>query len=87
MPIGRKVTYGNFICNHLLLKIEEWRVRLTVGGDLLNCPFEVASPAASLIETKLLLNRTISDTYKGARFMSADIKKNSSKLPWNVQNT
>ena len=31
-------------------------------------------PAANLIETKILVNRTISDARDGARFMSADIK-------------
>ena len=32
------------------------------------------SPATSMLETKLLLNNTISDADKGARFMTMDIK-------------
>ena len=32
------------------------------------------SPATDLIETKLLLNSIISDSKKGARFMSLDLK-------------
>ena len=74
VPIGQKVTYGNFVCDHRPLKTEIWRTRLTVGGDLLECPYDAVSPAASLIETKLIINSTISDAHKGARFMAADLK-------------
>jgi len=35
---------------------------------------DAGSPAANLLETKILINSTISDAHKGARFMSADIK-------------
>jgi len=34
----------------------------------------VASPVASLLETKLILNSVISDADKGARFLTADVK-------------
>ena len=74
VPQGRKVTYGNFICDHLPLKSEPNRVRLTVGGDRLDYESDAGSPAASLVETKLTLNSTISDAHRGARFMSADLK-------------
>ena len=56
------------------MKAEPHRVRLTFGGDKLNCPYDAGSPAASLLETKLILNSTISDARKGARFLSADLK-------------
>ena len=45
-----------------------------VGGDRLSYSSDTGSPAASLLETKLLLNSTISDAQKGARFMSLDLK-------------
>ena len=35
---------------------------------------DAGSPAANMLETKLLANSTISDTSKGARFMSSDLK-------------
>ena len=35
---------------------------------------ETVSPAANLLDTKLLLNSTISDAKDGARFMTIDIK-------------
>ena len=74
VPQGHKVTYGNFICDHRPLKSEPNRVRLTVGGDRLDYESDAGSPAASLVETKLTLNSTISDAHRGARFMSADLK-------------
>ena len=74
VPINRKVTYGNFVCDHRPLKTEPLRVRLTVGGDRLDYPFEASSPASSLIDAKLILNSTISDANKGARFLTADLK-------------
>ena len=56
------------------MKTEHYRVRLTVGGDKLQYNYDATSPAASLIETKLLLNGTISQSSQGARFMKIDIK-------------
>ena len=74
VPQGRKVTYGSFVCDFRPLKTEPFRVRLVVGGDKLDYPDDPASPAAGLVETKLLVNSTISDAHKGARFMSMDLK-------------
>ena len=45
-----------------------------IGGDKLPYNDETSSPAADLLETKILLNSTISDAHKGARFMGIDIK-------------
>jgi hypothetical protein len=74
VPSDKKVTYGNFICDYRPLKSEPYRVRLTVGGDKLPYDDDAGSPAASLLETKLILNSTISDADKGARFLTADLK-------------
>ena len=74
VPQGRKVTYGNFICDHRPLKSEPNRVRLTVSGVRLDYESDAGSPVASLVETKLTLNSTISDAHRDARFMSADLK-------------
>ena len=51
-----------------------YHIRLTVGGDRLDCPDNTSSPVASLLETKLLLNITISDAHLGALFMTKDLK-------------
>ncbi len=74
VPPKALVTYGNFICDHRPLKSEPYRVRLTVGGDKLKYDDDAGSPAASLLETKLIVNSTISDASKGARFACADLK-------------
>ena len=47
---------------------------LVVGGDKLTCPYDTGSPAANLLETKLLLNSIISDSDKRTRFMTLDLK-------------
>ena len=62
------------VCDYRPLKEEKYRVRPTIGGDKLDFNSETASPTANLIDTKILINITISDAHKGARFMSADIK-------------
>ena len=74
IPKHKKITYANMVCDHRPLKTEKHRVRLTIGGDRLDCTYETASPAASLLETKLLLDSVISDANRGARFLTLDIK-------------
>jgi hypothetical protein len=74
IPNDRKVTYANFVCDFRPLKSEPYQVRLVVGGDKLPYDDDAGSPAASLLETKLMVNSTISDVKKGARFMTADLK-------------
>ena len=74
VPSNRDVTYARFVCDHRPLKAEPWRVRVVVGGDRLSYHEDPRSPAASLLETKILLNSIISDAKRGARFMSLDLK-------------
>ena len=74
IPSGHKVTYGNFVCDHRPLKAEPLRVRLTVGGDRLDYPYDTASPASNLVDAKLLINSVILDANIGAQFMAADLK-------------
>ena len=62
------------VCNYRPLKEEKYRVRLTIGGDKLDYNQETASPTADLIDTKILINSTISDAHEGTQFMSVDIK-------------
>ena len=74
VPDGRDVTCATHVLDYRPLKSEPYRIRITVGGDRLTYPGDSGSPAANLVETKLLLNSTISDANNGARFMSADIE-------------
>jgi hypothetical protein len=74
IPKNKKVAYANMVCDHRPLKTEKHRVRLTLGGDVLECLGDSSSPAASVIESKLIFNSVVSDSHRGAKFMSLDIK-------------
>ena len=74
LPKGATTTYASFVCDKRPLKPEPNRVRIVVGGDRLTYGDDAASPATDLLETKVLLNSTISEAHKGARFISADLK-------------
>ena len=45
-----------------------------VGGDKLEYDDDPTSPAAGLLDSKLLIDSTISDAHKGVLFMSMDLK-------------
>ena len=62
------MTYASFVCDYRPLKLEQYRVRIVVSGDKMSYNEDVGSPVASLLETKLLINK------KGARFLTCDIK-------------
>ena len=75
IPVDRRkdVTYARIVCNIRPEKVNEPnRTRITVGGDKINYPYEVATPTADLLTVKLLLNSVISTP--GAKFCSIDIK-------------
>ena len=62
------------VCDERPLKKERYRVRLTMGGDRLTYDGDKSSPAADLLETKLMANSIILDAHKGARYLNLDIK-------------
>jgi hypothetical protein len=72
VPPGRTVTYANAICDHRPTKDDPWRVRLTVGGDKLDYPGDPGAPAASLLDSKFVINSTISTPC--ANFFTTDVK-------------
>ena len=69
-----KVAYVNTVCNVRPTKQAKHRIRLIIRGDVLDFFVDSSSPATALIETKLILNSTISDAHKGASFFTIDIK-------------
>ena len=75
IPSDRKITYANLIYDYRPHKSDPYSIRLRVGGDRLDCPDDTSSPAAYLLETKLLINSTISDAHLGACFMTMDLKE------------
>jgi hypothetical protein len=74
VPGDRKVTYAQFVCTMRPGKAEEWRIRMTVGGNLLDAFQDVRSPAISLLDAKLHFNSVISDAHLGARYCTGDLK-------------
>jgi hypothetical protein len=73
IPKGKNVTYGHFMVDIRPTKIETRRVRIAVGGNLLQYPGDVPTSLAYLISSKCLWNSTISD--KCDRYMCLDVKK------------
>ena len=74
---------------------------MTAGGDRLNSPYDVSSPAVSMTNSKLHINSTISNAHKGARYLGIDITNfylgtcisyyqymciNLSKIPQEIKN-
>ena len=74
VPQDSDVTYATDVLKYKPIKDEKHIVSITVGGDHLTYLYDVGPPTANLIETKVLLNSTISVARHGARFMLADIK-------------
>ena len=74
VPKNKIVTYANMVCDFRPRKEDQYRVRLTVGGDRLEYYLDTTAPAASLLEAKLLINSTISQSHQGAKFFTLDIK-------------
>ena len=66
---NKSITYANLVYDLRPLKTETHRVRLMIGGDRLNYNYNTASSTTNLLKTKVLLNSTISDAHKGARFL------------------
>ena len=64
----------HFFCNYNTLKIEPFPLRCVDVGEKLYYPDDTGSPATYLIETKFILNSTISNAKKGAQFVSCNFK-------------
>jgi hypothetical protein len=72
IPTNRTVTHAQVVINHRPQKEDPNRVRITVGSNLINYPFELNTCTTDMVPSKLLWNSMIST--KDARFASADIK-------------
>ena len=73
IPMDRKkdVTYARICANYRPEKEDPNRIRITLGGNLVNYPGDVGTKTADLLTVKILLNNVISTP--GAKFMSLDI--------------
>lgn len=73
IPTDRRkdVTYARICADYRPEKSDPNRIRITVGGNLVNYPGDVGTKTTDLLTVKLLLNSVISTP--GAKFMSMDI--------------
>jgi hypothetical protein len=72
VPKGKIITYGRFVVDIRPNKTETHRVRLTVGGNLIQYPGDVSTHSDDLYTSKCLWNSTIST--EGARYMCLNVK-------------
>ena len=66
------MNYGRIVVSYRPEKSDPYRVRLTVGGNRLTCPWDCSTPTVDMLTVKLLLNSIVSTP--NAKFMSIDIK-------------
>jgi hypothetical protein len=79
IPQDRTVTYACTVIDHHPQKEDPNRVRITIGSNLINYPFELTTCTADMVSSKILWNSVIST--KDACFASADIKNMNIETP------
>jgi hypothetical protein len=72
IPKDRKITYGKIVCDYKPHNQEKERVRLTVGGDILDYSGDIATSTVDITTFKILINSTLST--EDAAMMMMDIK-------------
>ena len=80
LPPGKKPTYLRICANYRPQKEDPYRIRFTVGGNLINYNGETYTPTADLTTAKLLLNSVIST--EGAKFLCIDLSNFYLKSPF-----
>jgi hypothetical protein len=61
LPPGKKPTYVRTVVDYREQKADPYRVRNTVGGNLIDFPGDVSTKGADLVTSKILMNDIISD--------------------------
>ena len=72
IPKDRVVTYARIVTDHRPQKDDPNRVRITVGGNLIDCLYELTTRTADMVSAKIMWNSVVSTP--GAKFGGADIK-------------
>jgi hypothetical protein len=72
IPVDRTVTYSRIVTDYRPQKTDPNRVRITVGGNLIDYPGEVTTRTADMITSKILWNSVLSTP--GAKYCCADVK-------------
>jgi hypothetical protein len=71
IPKDRTVTYARIVVDYRPQKEDPNRVRITVGGNLIEYPGELTTRTADITTAKILLNSTLSTP--GAKFACTDM--------------
>jgi hypothetical protein len=79
IPQDCTVTYARIGINHQPQKDDPNCVRITVGGNLIDYPYELTTPTADMVSAKIMWNSVIST--QGAKFGGVDIKSMYLKIP------
>jgi hypothetical protein len=72
VPNGKKCTYLNIVAAYRPEKEKKYRIRWTIGGNLIIYTGDVTTKTAEMVTAKILFNSVISTP--GAQFMTLDIK-------------
>jgi hypothetical protein len=72
IPKDHMVMYACIVINHRPQKNDPNRIRITVGGNLINYPYKLTTRTANMVSTKIMWNSMVSTP--GAKFGGADIK-------------
>ena len=75
----KDVTYGRICVNYQPEKEDTYRIRLTIGGYIINYNEDCGKPTSDLLKEKLLLNRIVSTPV--AKLFTVEIKKLPSRYP------
>ena len=66
------MTYLKVVVDYRTQKSDPNRVRITVGGNLIEYPGELTTRTANMVTSKILWNSVLST--EGARYMTIDIR-------------
>jgi hypothetical protein len=72
LKAGKKITYTNPVVNHRPQKEDPNRIRITEGGNLIDCNGKLLVPTANINTAKLHWNSVVSTA--SAKYMCIDIK-------------
>ena len=72
IPANKRPTYARIVAELRQQKADPYRIRMTVGGNLIIYPYDRSQPTADLNTVKMHINSTISTP--GARYACLDIK-------------
>ena len=72
VPRNKRPTYTRFVCSFRPQKLEPYRTRITVGGNLIDYPGNLSMKVADMTTFKILVNSTLSTP--GAKWLGLDVK-------------